>query len=296
MNSPELLPASSSRRPALIKVLQQHALARSITYGVVVNAIGFSVSYILDPSRAQEWSMPRLLTLHTIVAPLVASVTYAFVTLRDEDRDWWERTVIKRSLRDLGLGSLLGSGVYLAGIAVALGSGWVHFPVKGWQGPLQPQVVRTLISHLANLCIAWNEEMLYRGYGLHSLSQAIGFPAAVALLVPMFAWGHGEGWQVFVGQSTFGLALTGLRIVSNSIWLPIGYHAAWNYIQTAVLGPPDASPSILPMHVDGPHLWMGQPGYPVPGLISTITNLSVAAGAALVWRHFRRSADHRPDA
>jgi membrane protease YdiL (CAAX protease family) len=294
MSLPELVPAKTPLHTGVIKALQRHALVRSIAYGVVVNAIGFSASYIVNPTRTAEWTITRLLANHVLAAPFIAGVTYAFITLRDEDRDWWERTVRKGAVQQFWLGIGLGSGTYLVSTAVAASMGWVSFRKGGWQTLSSPEVIKTLVSHLGHLGIAWNEEMLYRGYGLHSLAEAIGFPAATTLLIPLFAWGHGEGWHVFVGQCSLGLALTTLRMVSDSIWLPIGYHTAWNYVQTAVIGPPDGAPSLWPMHVEGPHLWMGRPGHPEPGLLSMLTNLSVAAGALCMWHRTRakRDTDH----
>ena len=196
--------------------------------------------------------------------------------------------------RQLTLGLVLGSGAFLAVASTAAALGWVHFPQAGWHTASTAAVLWTLISRAAHLCVAWNEEMLFRGYGLHCLAQVVGVPLAVAILVPVFAHGHGPGWQILIGQSALGLSTTALRFAGGTIWLPVGYHTAWNYGQTAVLGPPDAPPSLLPMHIEGPELWMGRPGYPEPGMLSTLVNLIVAGGAAWVWWRSRRQASHRP--
>jgi membrane protease YdiL (CAAX protease family) len=81
-------------------------------------------------------------------------------------------------------------------------------------------------------------------------------------------------------------ALTLLRLRSGGLWLPIGYHWAWNVVQTAVLGAPDAAPSVRPLHVHGPRRWMGWPGHPEPGLLSTLIHLAVVL---LAWVGMRRS-------
>ncbi len=280
----------SSRPPILdpiIEALRRHALLRSVTYGVGMNVIGFVASHVLNPSGAQEWSMPYVLAVHTLAMPFMGAFTYAFIRLREEDTDWWAEVLGKKVVRYLCIGVTLGSAVYLAQTGIALMLGWVSFPSPGWRRSSEIAIVRTLVSHLANLCVALNEEMIYRGYGLYSLSGAISLPGAITLLVPLFAWTHGGGWQTFVGQCTLGLSTTALKLVSNSLWLPVGYHAAWNYVQTAIIGPPDASPSLLPMHVEGPKLWMGRPGYPEPGLLSTLTNLAVAVVAFFLWWRLR---------
>lgn len=239
--------------------------------------------------------MPRALAIHALATPFITSLTYAFVTLREDDLKWWKEVLHKDAMRQLGLGLALGSAAYLTTTGVATAFGWVHFPSKGWQALSKQEVLETLVSHLGHLAVSWNEEMLYRGYGLQSLSQAVGKPGAVMILVPLFAWGHAPGLRVLAGQSALGLGLTSLRLASNSLWLPIGYHASWNYIQTAILGPPDASPSLLPMYVQGPDLWIGRPGYPEPGLLSTMINLIVAGGAFWFWWRSRRTALRRAE-
>jgi hypothetical protein len=52
-----------------------------------------------------------------------------------------------------------------------------------------------------------------------------------------------------------GTTLMLLRLHSDALWLPVGYHWAWNVLQTAVFGASDAAPSIRPLHVHGPERW-----------------------------------------
>ncbi len=277
---------SPSQQPLfelIVKALRRHTWARSVTYGIGMNAIGFVASRVVNPAGDREWSMPYVLAVHSLATPFMVALTYGFTRLREEDIDWWNEALRKQGGHYLVMGVALGSVVYLVQTGVALTQGWVSFDPSGWQRSSEAPVGRTLLSHLANICVAWNEEMLYRGYGLYSLTAAIGLPGAVALLIPLFAWGHGSGWQTFIGQSALGLSTTALKLASNSLWLPVGYHAAWNYMQTAVLGPPDAAPSLLPMRVEGSRLWMGRPGYPEPGLLSILTNFVIAAAAFLMW-------------
>jgi uncharacterized protein len=79
-----------------------------------------------------------------------------------------------------------------------------------------------------------------------------------------------------------------LRVTSGGLWLPLGYHWAWNVMQTAVLGPPDGMPSLHPLEIAGPAWWLGRPGHPEPGLLSTAVNLAVAGGAWWLGRRQNR--------
>ena len=282
MTTDSLDPTPSIQEAAL-DALRRYPLLRSITYGIGITAISMSSSYIIYPGSEYTWSMSHVLTFNALATPFIVALTYGFVKLRDEDQAWWRETLGNEWLRQLAIGSAIGGGAYLVVIASATVFGWVQFPAWGWNAASTSAITWTLVSHLGNILVAWNEEMLYRGYGLHSLAQAVSLPVAVTILIPLFARGHAPGWQTFMGQSALALAAVGLRLSGRSLWLPIGYHAAWNYVQTAVFGAPDASPSMRPMYVDGPKLWMGRPGYPEPGLLSTLVNLGVAAVAFLVW-------------
>ena len=68
-----------------------------------------------------------------------------------------------------------------------------------------------------------------------------------------------------LGEAASGLALLVLRIKSGDIWLPMGYHWAWNVTQTALLGPVDGLPSLLPLMVTDPYAWLAGPAIPNQG-------------------------------
>lgn len=280
-----------SRYDLLLRPLfRWRPLVRCVLYGISIDAVSSVLGHIIDPSRTDVWSISRSSVLNILATPFILGLTYGFVMSRKEDNDWWQRVVLTNRGRQFTLGLVLGTAAFLAVASTATVLGWVRFPQPGWHTASKTAVIWTLISRTAHLCVAWNEEMLFRGYGLHSLAQVVGRPFAVAILVPVFARGHGSGWQMLIGQSALGLSTTALRFAGGSLWLPVGYHAAWNYVQTAIFGPPDAPPSLLPMHIEGPELWMGRPGYPEPGLLSTLVNLIVAGGAAWVWWRARRRA------
>ncbi len=265
-------------------ILRESPSLRSVAYlGGAAVILRLTVRlYGLDA----EWS-PAAIHLTTI--PLVAGLTRAFVLLSDEDKVRWNRVPVKQGVGQFVIGQALGASAFLAVVGIAYARGWAHLPLWGWECTSPAQVVRmVLLSGLRHGAGAWNEEMVFRGYGLDTVTAAIGRPIAVASLVALFARAHGGEWQVLLGQSALGLALTSLRLTSDSLWVPVGYHFAWNIVQTAVLGPPEW-PSLRPLHVDGPYVWMGRPGYPEPGLLTALVNLVIAVGAmAIRQRKVRR--------
>jgi membrane protease YdiL (CAAX protease family) len=182
---------------------------------------------------------------------------------------------------------MLGTSSFLLVLGVAAAKKWVHLPAWGWEQTSFSQVVRwLLLLAVGQFAVAWNEEVVMRGYGLHSLSVVVGKPAAAIGLTTLDAWAHGPGLRIFVGQGMVGLVLMILRLRTGALWMPIGYHFAWNYMQTAIFGPPNTYPSLRPLHVTGPSSWLGQPGSPEPGILSTLVHIGLAVVS--VWTWWRR--------
>jgi membrane protease YdiL (CAAX protease family) len=74
--------------------------------------------------------------------------------------------------------------------------------------------------------------MVFRGYGFETVREALGQPAALGVLIPAFALYHGLDPQQALGMAAGGTALMLLRLQSDALWLPLGYHWAWNVFQT----------------------------------------------------------------
>jgi membrane protease YdiL (CAAX protease family) len=153
------------------------------------------------------------------------------------------------------------------------------------------EVVRSVaLLGVGHLAVAWNEEMVFRGYGFETVREALGQSKAVAVLIPGFALYHGLDPQQILGMLAGGTTLMLLRLHTDGLWLPVGYHWAWNVLQTAVFGAPGSAPSLRPLLVQGPERWMGRPGAPEPGLLSTLVHLVMAL---LLWLWMRRGSARR---
>jgi len=181
----------------------------------------------------------------------------------------------------------LGAGAFLAWLGIAKAKQWVSTPAWGWEQASMNEVVRSAaLLGVGHLAVAWNEEMVFRGYGFETVRDALGQSKAVAVLIPGFALYHGLDPQHLLGMLAGGATLMLLRLHSDALWMPVGYHWAWNVLQTAIFGAPGSAPSLRPLQVHGPERWMGRPGAPEPGLLSTLVHLAVAL---LLWLWMRRS-------
>jgi membrane protease YdiL (CAAX protease family) len=96
------------------------------------------------------------------------------------------------------------------------------------------------------------EEFKYRGYILFTLSAAIGFWPAAALVAALFSYRHfsnvGENWIGLLNAGLAGMVFAGLLRQSGSLWLAIGMHTGWDWAQTYFYGVPDSGLT-LPNHL-----------------------------------------------
>jgi membrane protease YdiL (CAAX protease family) len=105
---------------------------------------------------------------------------------------------------------------------------------------------------LGFLVVGLEEEFQYRGYGLYTLAQGIGFwPAAIASSA-LFGYSHlgvpGENWLGLFNAGAGGLLFCLLLRRSGSLWMPIGFHACWDWAQSYFYGIPDSGHT-LPGHL-----------------------------------------------
>lgn len=281
----------------IVNLLRERPGLRSTAYLASMVAVLLS-SRRLHPRSAVPDSGTRLLLIHLTASGPVAVLTGLFIALRPEDRARWQGGSPSTGLIQFAAGAGLSTTALLALLAAAETQGWVVLhPVPETPGT-RAALLRTLVVQLAHLSVAANEEVIFRGYGLQTLTQAIGRPGAVAVLSALFALAHGPGGLVFVGQGTFGLALTALHLWSRSLWLPIGYHFAWNYLQMAVVGHPDRGPTLRPLALVGPKQWVGDFGTEKTGLLEAAINTTVvlAVGAVMWWqrRQVCPHGEHHP--
>jgi len=134
---------------------------------------------------------------------------------------------------------------------------------------------------------ATNEELIFRGYPFQKLVQSLGPPGAVALSSACFGLVHlgnpHHTWISTVNTMLVGIPFSIAYLRTRSLWMPVGMHFTWNYVQGFVLGLPVSglalSPSVLQAQVHGAAWLTGSAYGPEGGLISTA--VFVGAGICL---------------
>lgn len=141
----------------------------------------------------------------------------------------------------LGQGLVVGSAV----ISLTFLSLWATGGITSveWQGSKN-----AIISGFAFIAIfglvAVSEELFSRGYTFAVISRYYGTRAAVIMSSILFAALHAQNPGMWDSPlPILNLVLAGLffalsRVVTGSLWFPIGYHFAWNWLQGCLFGFP----------------------------------------------------------
>jgi len=155
------------------------------------------------------------------------------------------RRLDRRPLAGLGLAPpgaawrpfLAGAGFWLAaaglGLAATLGLGWARIdrspPTTGIL------LLALALPVLVFLYEALPEELIFRGYLYRNLADRL--PRWVALLVQaalftLFGWAIGAAGSLdrLILFFTFSLTLGLLRALTGSLWAPIGFHLAFQWV------------------------------------------------------------------
>jgi uncharacterized protein len=108
---------------------------------------------------------------------------------------------------------------------------------------------------VAFLLVGFAEEYSVRGYPLFTLTTGIGFwPAAILLSIAFGALHLGNGGEDWVGALSAGSAGFLFCFIlrrTGSLWMPIGFHMAWDWAETFFYGVPDSGLS-APGHMLNP--------------------------------------------
>jgi membrane protease YdiL (CAAX protease family) len=152
-----------------------------------------------------------------------------------------------------------------------------------------------LLWALAFIGVGLSEEFLFRGYLLFTLARGIGFWPAAAILGVIFALEHvfnpGETPVGIAGIVLFAIVFSFALWQTGSLWFGVGFHAAWDWGQTAFFGTPDsgmrASDNLFASGFHGAVLTSGGTVGPEGSIYTPIALLVVFA---LIAVRFRRPA------
>jgi uncharacterized protein len=212
------------------------------------------------------------------------------------------RLTERRRVRELGGGRrgvlegagglVLGAGLFALVILVLELAGAYHVLGRG-----QWTVVQWSLPAAA---VAFREELLFRGVVQRVSEERLGTWAALAFASVWFGWQHADNPGADFTDGVMiallgGVLLGGCYLATRRMWLAIGVHAAWNFVEGGVFGTVVSGyqiPGWLRSTVTGQE-WLTGGAFGPEGSLVTLAVTS-AAGAALLVVAWRRGSLRPP--
>jgi len=206
---------------------------------------------------------------------------------RDDYRD-------PKALRNLGLGLGAGFMIFSLTVAVAALIGVYRITGEGDASDLLPALIGSAIF------AAVSEELIFRGILFRWIEEFGGSWAALLLTSAFFGAAHlanpNASPIAAVGIAfEAGVMLGAAYMLTRSLWLPMGLHAAWNFTQGEIYDiPVSGTPvhGLLVARLSGPPLLTGN-GF---GLEASPIAITVATlfGLWLLWLAIRKGELMKP--
>jgi uncharacterized protein len=188
------------------------------------------------------------------------------------------------ALRDLAAGASLGAVLFSAVVAeLALGGYYRITAVH-----VRPELAAAALLLIAG---AVTEELLFRGVIFRLIEEWAGTWIALAVSAILFGAVHAANpGATWISSSAIaleaGILLAAAFVVTRNLWLPIGLHFAWNFLEGPIYGTQVSGhtfvTSALGAQLQGPVTLTGGSFGPEAGLPAMVTCL-VAAVLLLVY-------------
>ena len=264
------------------------ALVIAIAAFVGTSALASVIGKLLPP-------MDPLLATATraTVTLLLALTTYKLIIrhLGEEPRDdlpW------AGAGKGLGIGA--GFGFLIFSLVVGIAALLDVYNIVGPGGT--EQVVPSLIA--IAIMPGFMEELLFRGILFRFLEKFGGSWFALALTSALFGLAHifndnATALSSFAIAIEAGVLLGGAYMLTRSLWMPIGLHAAWNFTQGAIYDVPVSGfdqQGLVTAQLSGPEILSGGAFGLEASVIAMV--IATAVGVWLVMRAVRGGQVVRP--
>jgi membrane protease YdiL (CAAX protease family) len=182
---------------------------------------------------------------------------------------WW---------RELGRGLVVGGAMLCGTVMLERVCGFAHFTFTP-----HPMLRAGSFTFMFLAVAATNEEAVFRGYPFQRLAESITPVGAIAFTSGLFGLVHlanpHRSWISTLNTALVAIPFAIAYLRTHSLWMPIGMHFIWNFLQGFILGLPvsglNVPVSILTAHVQGP-IWMTGGEYgPEGGLLAMAAILAV---------------------
>lgn len=279
--------APTSPRGRLLRVVR-FPLVRVVLAVVVVSiALNATRAVLKLAGLAPERGVPHrlaLMLLGTVATIAVVHAAYLAYVRLVEGRAATEFAVTG-SARELALGALIGALLFSVTIGVLWAGGW--YQVTGsnpWVAVAAPL--------LAAVGAAYVEELVVRGILFRNIEDMLGSWLALAVTAALFGLAHLSNPHATIVSALAialeaGVLLGAAYMATRRLWLAIGIHFAWNFVQGGIFGvvvSGNASEGILRGELRGAPLVTGGSFGAEGSLIAVVVCLTAAVPLLMIAR------------
>jgi membrane protease YdiL (CAAX protease family) len=234
--------------------------------------------------------------LSRVIVALLASVSalltyYGFVRLIER------RTVSELALpwaaKELGIGALFGAALFSTTIGVIWLLGYYRVSDVNPLLTVLPWLLTGIFSGIF-------EELLVRGVLFRIIEESLG--TWISLIVTALVFGalhlsnpNATLWAGFAIAVEAGILLAALYVYTRRLWIPIGLHFAWNFVQGGIFGVAVSgieSKGLLQASLSGPVILSGGEFGAEASIFAVIVCLT--AGIYFVWKSYSQGKFIRP--
>ena len=207
-----------------------------ILFSRVLTKLAFSLTGKLDRTTWDWWVARGFLVIiaSTIVVWLVRKFIdkKSFVSLGLK----FNSLAVKDFFVGLGISALMIGALYIVFLSIGL----IEIKSIGWAGNISAVLGIIFWFFGIGLAIGWSEELVFRGYILQNMKEGMGIKLAVIISCILYGVMHMANPGSTILSGTL-IALIGfLRIYgwlsTGQLWLSMGMHAGWDFIQGPILG------------------------------------------------------------
>lgn len=280
---------TAAPKPMVLRILQS-PLTRLLLLGPVLFLLmGVSNGFWQVQFAGRPWLALASAALMALLALLVYAAFVRFVEQRRVSE-----LALSAMGRELGAGLLGGAGLYTLCVLILM-----------MLGIYQIQGVNPLTFVLPSIAMAVSssvfEELLHRGVIFRNVEALAGSWIALgvsALIFGLRHFGNPDGTLPGALAITIeaGLLLAALFLLTRRLWLSMGFHMAWNFVQSGVFSGSVSGafeqPGLFKATLQGPALLSGGSFGMEASLVALI--LCTATGLLALLRAARRGNIERP--
>ncbi len=215
---------------------------RAILYFVLIAGGSFAAQLLSQPLEGliKLWGYGALANFvlfvitYTITTILVFVITWLCMKFIDRLQFQELGFGLKEYSNEAGIGFF--TAVFLLGLGTLILIATHHLTINGAKFDFKPFGLQFLLMIL----VAFNEEVIFRGYVLRNLMQSVNKWVALLISALLFALVHlgNPDITVIAVVNVFlaGLLLGINYVYTRNLWFGIVLHFTWNFMQGAIMG------------------------------------------------------------